>query len=259
MAYPQHNMPNLNGWSLLEQTDIEKRSSFKFHFSKEKAAFPASLLLNKQRMLSYMETVGDKIGSKEQRVIASMFFKRYVFCILTSSLYAMSMLNKQFDIRLENVVIIDEEDGEKEHSWLPSFSLQNSDGMPMVGNRENWRSSVVETLFAENISVMLDYLAANTKASKTMLWENALIYMAWLYNTWKGENHPPAIHERLEDDYQFLVKQAQGFHFGTTSNPFSILAARYEDHRFQQRKTCCLYYRTDGGTCCNTCPLKKAD
>ncbi|MDN4523778.1 IucA/IucC family C-terminal-domain containing protein [Fictibacillus fluitans] len=259
MAYPQHNTHNLIGWSLSEQTDIEKRSSFKFHFSNEKAAVPASLLLDSSRMLSYMETVGDKIGSKEQRVSASMFFKRYVFCILTSSLYAMSMLNKQFDIRLENVVIIDEEDDEKKHSWLPSFSLQNSEGMPMAGNREHWRSSVVETLFAKNISVMLNHLSSCTKASKAMLWENALIYISWLYNTWKDENHPPEILERLEDDYRFLVKRAEGFHFGTASNPFSKLAMRYEAHQFQQRKTCCLYYRTDGGTCCTTCPLKKAD
>ncbi|MDN4073811.1 IucA/IucC family C-terminal-domain containing protein [Fictibacillus terranigra] len=256
MVPAQLNMRDVIGWSESEKLYFENKCRFQFHFSKEKAAFAAKRLLNRENMLSFIEEAAKKIGSREDRVTASLFFKRYVFCCLTSSLYALSLRNKQFDMRLQNVIIIDEQD---KHSWLPSFSLQNLEGISMAGDRERWRSSVIEMIFAQNITILLDHLALYTKASKAMLWENALIYIAWLYDAWRSEEHPAHIKKRLEEDYRFIVQEAEGFHFGTSSNPFLNSSRKYEEKEMPKRQTCCLYYRTDGGTCCKTCPLKEAD
>ncbi len=256
MAHVQLNMRNVIGWSESERIYIENHCRFQFSFSKEKAAFAAEYLLEEENMLAFIKEAGKKIGSQEERVTASLFFKRYVFCCLTSSLYALSIRNKQFDMRVQNVIIIDEQE---KHSWLPSFSLQNIEGLSMAGDREKWRSSVIEMLFAQNISIMLDHLASYTKASRAMLWENALIYIAWLYNAWQSEDHPAPLKKQLEEDYRFIVQQAEGFHFGASSNPFLKSSRKYEEQEMKKRQTCCLYYRTDGGTCCKTCPMNEAD
>lgn len=188
--------------------------------------------------------------------MASLFFKRYVFCCLTSSLYALTMRNKQFDMRIQNVMILDDENL---HSWLPSFSLKNTEGLAMAGDRNRWRSYVIRTLFAENISIMLDHLARYTKASKAMLWENTLIYIAWVYNNWLSEEQSPSQRELIESDYAFIIRDADGSHFNRASNPFLHSGRKYEENERTRRQTCCLYYRTGDGTCCKTCPRTKAN
>ncbi|UZJ77494.1 hypothetical protein [Fictibacillus sp. KU28468] len=92
-----------------------------------------------------------------------------------------------------------------------------------------------------------------------MLWENALIYIAWLYNAWQSEAHPAPLKKQLEEGYRFIVQQAEGFYFGASSNPFLKSSKKYEEQEMKKRQTCCLYYKTDGGTCFKTCPMNEAD
>ncbi|EIT86300.1 hypothetical protein A374_05031 [Fictibacillus macauensis ZFHKF-1] len=244
-------MLNSLNWSSSEQAYFEKTCHFQFQFSKEHVAMEASSLFEDKKLEAFLTTIGPKIGSENKRVIASLFFKRYAFCCLTSSLYAMTFLNKQFDMRVQNVMLIDE--GEHQ-SWLPSFSLKNLEGLSMVGDRRKWRESALTTLFSENITPTLQQLASVTKASKAMLWENAFIYIVWLYQTWLHEDHSPELKATIAEDYAYIVKEAQGTLFNTSKNPFSSFIDACEKNHFTKRTTCCLYNQTEAGTCCKTCP-----
>jgi ferric iron reductase protein FhuF len=245
--------PKSNGWTADEKKHISSnyRFSFQAPFENE-AVVSAEQLLHEDNLLDFLDQTGPRIGSKQRPVTASLFFKRYAFCSLTSSLYRMTMLNKSFDMNIENVYLIDHN---SESMWLPSFTLKDASAQFSLESRGDWRSGVLETLFKENISVMLNHVAKTARISKATLWENAWIYIRWIYDTWLSEDHPSEVKQRIQDDYAFFM-DAPAYHFGLTKNPFHRFMAPIGCGPTKIRKTCCLYYKTENGTCCSTCPKR---
>lgn len=245
--------PKSNGWTADEKKHISSnyRFSFQAPFENE-AVISAGQLLNEDNLLDFLDQTGPRIGSTKRPVTASLFFKRYAFCSLTSSLYGMTMLNKSFDMNIKNVYLIDHN---SDAMWLPSFTLKDASAQMSSESREDWRSSVIETLFKENISVMLNHVAKSARISKATLWENAWIYIRWIYETWLSEDHPDEVKQRIQEDYAFFM-DAEAYHFGLTKNPFHRFMAPVGCGPTKVRKTCCLYYKTENGTCCSTCPKR---
>ncbi|MFC0189248.1 IucA/IucC family C-terminal-domain containing protein [Fictibacillus aquaticus] len=247
------NVPSAKGWTKDEQEFISSHYRFSFRSSSGEQVIPAQDLLDTDRLLAFLDEVGPKIGSDQTKVSASLFFKRYAFCSLTAALYAMTMLNKAFNTSISNVQLVDHESKEM---WLPSFTLTNADCFALAGNREEWRSIVLETIFKENITVMLNNVASAAKVSKAMLWENCWIYIRWLYEKWLSEEHPPAVLQQIQSDYQYISLSSPASLFGARKHPFVKLRTAGDLNGNKIRQTCCLYYRTEGGTCCKTCPKK---
>jgi ferric iron reductase protein FhuF len=245
--------PKSLGWTKDEKEHISSnyRFSFQAPFQNE-LVVSASQLLDDDTLLNFLDQTGPRIGAKQRPVTASLFFKRYAFCSLTSSLYGMTILNKSFDMNIKNVYLIDHT---SESMWLPSFTLKDASARICSESREDWRSSVLETLFKDNISIMLHHVAHTARISKATLWENAWIYIRWVYETWLAEDHPEDVKQRIQDDYAFFMNAA-AFHFGVSKNPFHRFALPIGCEDTKVRKTCCLYYKTDNGTCCKTCPKR---
>jgi ferric iron reductase protein FhuF len=247
------NTPDSYGWTSDEKEHISKNYRFSFQkpFDNE-IVISALNLLNEEVLLKFLAQTGPRIGSKQMPVTASLFFKRYAFCSLTSSLYAMTHLNKSFDMNIKNVYLIDHNSGSM---WLPSFTLKDASAITSDEPREKWRSDVLKTLFKDNLTIMVKHVANTAGISKAILWENAWIYLKWVYETWLSEDHPIEIKQRIQDDYTF-IKNAASFHFGLSKNPFQNFLPPAGSQPSTIRKTCCLYYKTDYGTCCSTCPKR---
>jgi ferric iron reductase protein FhuF len=247
------NTPNSYGWTSDEKAHISNNYRFSFQKPLENEVIvSASKLLDDETLLHYLDQTGPRIGSKQRPVTASLFFKRYAYCSLTASLYGMTMLNKSFDMKIENVYLIDHN---SENIWLPSFTLKDASAQIGLGSRDDWRSSILETLFKDNITIMLNHVSSTARISKATLWENAWIYIKWIYETWLAEEHPPHLKKRIQNDYTF-IKNAAAFHFGLNKNPFTKFLEPAGCHAQSIRKTCCLYYRTENGSCCSTCPKR---
>ncbi|MGA4721361.1 IucA/IucC family C-terminal-domain containing protein [Fictibacillus nanhaiensis] len=245
--------PKSNGWTAEEKNHISSNYRFSFQAPYEnEVVVSAEQLLNAAHLLQFLDQTGPRIGSNKRPVTASLFFKRYAFCSLTSCLYGMTILNKSFDMNIKNVYLIDHN---SDSMWLPSFTLKDASARIADENRADWRSSVIETLFKENMSVMLNHIASTARISKATLWENAWIYIRWVYETWLTEEHSAEVKQRIQEDYAFFM-EAPAFHFGLTKNPFHRFTAPIGCGPTKTRKTCCLYYKTDNGTCCSTCPKR---
>jgi ferric iron reductase protein FhuF len=245
--------PKSNGWTKDEKEHIS--SSYRFSFQapfENEHVVSASQLLDEETLLKYLDQTGPRIGAKQRSVTASLFFKRYAFCSLTSSLYGMTLLNKSFDMNIENVYLIDHA---SEGMWLPSFTLKDASAQICSETRADWKSGIIETLFKENISIMLNHVARTARISKATLWENAWIYIRWVYETWLSEDHSDEMKQRIQEDYAFFM-DASAYHFGLSKNPFQRFAPPVGCGTSKVRKTCCLYYKTENGTCCSTCPKR---
>ncbi|MBY6036451.1 (2Fe-2S)-binding protein [Fictibacillus nanhaiensis] len=246
--------PKSTGWTADEKNHISHNYRFSFQAPfKNEGVVAAEQLLDEVKLLDFLDQTGPRIGSKQRPVTASLFFKRYAFCSLTACLYGMTMLNKSFDMKIENVYLIDHN---SESMWLPSFTLKDASAARHCnGSREDFRSIVLETLFKENVTIMLSHVAGAARISKATLWENAWIYIRWIYETWLSEDHSEEMKQRIQEDYAFFM-DAPAFHFGLSKNPFHRFAPPSGCEQTKVRKTCCLYYKTENGTCCSTCPKR---
>jgi ferric iron reductase protein FhuF len=207
-------------------------------------------------LIDYVAKVRDRIGADNDAVAASMLIKRYSF-LAAMSLYAMSVWNKRLLLSPERIWM---ETDDSDDMWLPTFRFEELKAEICTGCRDQWREETVRQLFAGHFSPLMEKLRCITKISAHILWENIAIYIYWLYETLGKDDSLAYIHEQLYNDFHFLVHDADGALFGTLrQNPLKRFWKG--NAGVKQRTTCCLYYQTEGGTHCQTCPcsIRKRD
>lgn len=200
-------------------------------------------------LIDYVAKVSDRIGAANDAVAASMLIKRYSF-LVAMSLYAMSVWNKRLVLSPERIWM---ETDDHDDRWLPTFRFEEPKTEICTGCRDQWREETVRQLFAVQLFPLIEKLRKITKISAHILWENIAIYIYWLYETLMNDETLAHVHEQLCDDFHYLVNDADGALFGTPrQNPLKRFWKG--DANSRQRSTCCLYYQTDGGSHCQTCP-----
>ncbi|MCM3629629.1 (2Fe-2S)-binding protein [Paenibacillus glycanilyticus] len=225
-------------------------------------SLPVNDLLDPEKSRIYMERVAPIFRSSLSTASVSMFMKRYGFLAAAPALYAMSLLDKGLDCSAANSHL---ESLYKGDTWLPKLRLSDMTvSLPEEGKREEWRDLIMKRLFADNISLVLQSLKKLVPVSSAVLWENAAIYIFWLYEKRMGEGAAPEQRARMEEDFRYLVQEAPGHLFGESRNPLTRFYTEkrrtkaYEDP-VRIRKTCCYYYQTTPGEedFCGGCPKVK--
>ncbi|MEH7118576.1 siderophore-iron reductase FhuF [Neobacillus vireti] len=208
-------------------------------------------LLDDRFLQEFLKKLSDVMGAPNEKAAASMFIKRYAF-VAVLSLYSMTVWNKRLDVSLPNIKMEMPEPGK---DWLPSFSLVNETLQSWNGqDRTKWRKEMVNSLFAENIEILIQKLAKTTGISKLILWENIAVYLFWLYET---ELKNSKLTNGVED-FTYLLFEAEGPLFGAYNlNPlhryYKINVVEW-DNEVRIRNTCCFSYQLRAGKRCKTCP-----
>ncbi|SFI90574.1 siderophore-iron reductase FhuF [Thermoflavimicrobium dichotomicum] len=205
----------------------------------------------------FLSQLSALLGSPSLKVTASQFAKRYVYLAILPALYAMSIWDKQLPVYTENSWI---ESDFKQGRWLPRLRLERLATSSWRGSREKWRDQVLHNLFAENVTTIWRALVRVTGISASILWENAAVYIFWLYEK-KLKDLDQQKRLQAFKDFQYLL-QADPFLFGETENPLaqwytSKVYLIEEEELIRVRQTCCLYYQVNAeGLCCRTCPRR---
>ena len=176
-------------------------------------------------------------------------------------LYAMTFYNKGLDADIGNchVESLFREDG----VWLPELRLTDCQvSIPAENDRREWRDQVLRSLFAGNIAKLWRAFSRANRVSAATLWENTAVNLFWLYEKRIGEAASPVQQLRIQEDYDYLLS-APGDLFGEKTNPLvKFDSAKVQHPEYEQplriRKTCCLYYLTEGErSYCSICPKDK--
>ncbi|MCR2803969.1 IucA/IucC family C-terminal-domain containing protein [Paenibacillus soyae] len=218
-------------------------------------------LLDAAECASYIGRVSGLFGATANSVGASLFAKRYSYMVAVPVLYAMTMYNKGLKASIDNchVESMLREDG----VWIPKLRLGDWE-TSIAGDhdRREWRDRVLRSLFADNIGKLWRALSKANRVSAATLWENTAVNIYWLYEKKIGEAADSAQLSRIREDYDYLLS-APGELFGEKSNPLGkfdspkVLLPEYEQP-IRIRKTCCLYYQTEGErSYCSICPKDK--
>jgi ferric iron reductase protein FhuF len=162
----------------------------------------------------------------------------------------MSVWNKRLVLSPERIWL---ETDDRVAMWMPMFRFEKLEAEECASCRSQWREETVRRLFAKHVFPLIAKLQKTTKISSYILWENIAIYIYWIYETLLNDETLAHIHPQLRDDFRFLVHEADGELFGTLrQNPLKRFWKG--NAGVKQRTTCCLYYQTEGGTHCQTCP-----
>lgn len=218
-------------------------------------------LLDETECAGYIERISRLFGATSGSVGGSLFAKRYSFMAATPVLYAMTMYNKGLDASIENchVESMFREDG----VWIPKLRLNDwQAGVAEDGGRHEWRDRVLRSLFAGNLAKLWRAISKANRVSAATLWENTAVNIYWLYEKRIGEAADSSQQARIREDYHYLLS-APGELFGEKSNPlakFDSPKVKLPDYEqpLRIRKTCCLYYQTEGErSYCSICPKDK--
>ncbi|MFF2480293.1 IucA/IucC family C-terminal-domain containing protein [Paenibacillus sp. NPDC058071] len=219
----------------------------------------AADLLDGEKCREYGNKIILNFATANRTVSFSLFAKRYAFMMVATGLSAMSLFNKAMDYSIANCHI---ESFRNEQTWLLKLRLnERKASRPVSGKRGEWRDEVIRSLFAGNIAMAWRSIAETEPISKAVLWENAAIYVYWLYEKNMAAEQDEQRRERMHEDFQYLLHDAPGSLFGEKANPLAkynspkIVVPKLEAP-IRVRKTCCYYYMTSDETddYCNTCP-----
>ncbi|WP_175478156.1 IucA/IucC family C-terminal-domain containing protein [Bacillus sp. UNCCL13] len=251
--------------SELSKQEQEELSEFRLSFiGDKKEAIHTVQFLDPLFLKTYLQELSLKIGSPSLKVTASIFMKRYAF-LAVIGLFAMSRWDKRIDLSMKNVWL---ENASNSFIWLPAFSLDNPVAVELdsTTERDEWRKSVIDELFSQHISLLIEQLNKVTKISKLILWENIAVYVFWLYETVLSGAGDEERQQMIENDFKFIFTGAGGQLYGQYNhNPL----ARFNhpkkhfvetNEEIRIRKTCCFSYKLGSSMKrCKTCPCQPID
>ncbi|TXC91159.1 hypothetical protein FS935_09675 [Metabacillus litoralis] len=232
----------------------------KYRLSCEKATTQSSItgqaLVKPEQLQKLLESkeIQLKLNTSNHKVIGSMIMKRYAF-LAALVLYAMSVYNKGINSSLANLSL---QTDENDPIWLPSFYFEDLEVTTPEKSRNEWRATVVESLFKSNITKIVSAISREAKISKMILWENTAIYLFWMYESILEEGkYEEETLARIKEDFQFIVTKAPSDLFGRKgTNPLSKFYHPKKDD-IRKRSTCCLFYLTSKNSDrCKTCPIE---
>jgi ferric iron reductase protein FhuF len=181
-----------------------------------------------------VDAVGAWLGTGERRVAASMVVLGY----------SARLLGPTLAVLLRDGILLDTRPANVRYSYAPDHGFRLSltepsgwRGAPL----DAWRTDVIDG----HLSMVIAAVHADVPVATALLWGNVASGIAATVRTLAAHGTVPVTHARpvLE---QLLAT-------GPLTN-----SGRLRDLAFT-RRTCCLYYRIDGGGTCGDCPLTCGD
>ncbi len=285
-----HNIPG--GWTpeqwqmLTEQLRITNVPS-----NDRQHSVPVSQLLDEEGALRYLQQLQDIYESDDLTYIASMLAKRYSYMIVAPALYAMTIYGKGIHLAPESCTLESHFRGE---IWLPNVRLDKPEAIELhlepdparkqqsvsevdtdkpfsaccdqeeIARQQEIRERYLATIFAGHLYPVWHSLSRAAGISRAILWENAAIYVYYVYETLLADPMYDSHREQISADFAYLTEEAPASLFGEKWNPLArfntpkrISPGSEQPKRI--RKTCCLYYLAgeDAGYC-SVCPKREA-
>ncbi|ULO10109.1 (2Fe-2S)-binding protein [Paenibacillus sp. 19GGS1-52] len=226
-------------------------------------SFVALELTNEENMRAFVGTYRPLMKALDDRAVAA-YFANWLSTLALAVQYSLTFYLSVPVINLSNLQI----------HLIPAngycrvaFSLKGwrmtEAPIDEVG-REAWRDEVLVLFYRDTMAPLLNKMAEVGGLPMSEVWGQLPTKFNYYIEILAKEMGDPSLVHRLYQDYQYLVKDVPAEVFGISRNPFQVLVRTIEDiadpdKNVQMRNRCCLYYRTDGGSYCYTCPRLKEE
>ncbi|EFM10768.1 conserved hypothetical protein [Paenibacillus curdlanolyticus YK9] len=128
-------------------------------------------------------------------------------------------------------------------------------------HRIEQRNELLASLYAKTIRPMIESLHRVTGTPLVQMW-GSFPRITYTYEHLIAQEQDEVSRKRLEDDYSYIKEEMPADAFGMKRNPYkhkyTLLDNPYNpDEPYKMKPTCCMFYRTEEGYYCYTCPRLK--
>ncbi|WP_201318449.1 IucA/IucC family C-terminal-domain containing protein [Paenibacillus sp. EPM92] len=235
----------------------------KYHIRREDpehliCSIPAAELLERPNMQQFLELYGTRIHALEPAACAA-YFSGWLGYAAFAQQYALSFHNQALDLSLSNFVV---QLHVKESYTAISFKLVREAAQPAPAGeaeRTAWLRRTLTELYGTTFRPLLEAASEAAGIEVGQLWGQFPTKLNYLMDDLLAEAEEHELRERIAEDYNRLRQELNSEVFGRAKNPLDVKIRWMEDlkdpdKRIRMKNACCLYYRTEGGFCCYTCP-----
>ncbi|MEK8131984.1 (2Fe-2S)-binding protein [Paenibacillus filicis] len=224
---------------------------------------PAAELLQPGVMNSFLELYGQRIKALEPAA-AAVYMGSWLGFLALGQQYVLSAHNRCLDMSLDNLVI---QLYEKDSYTLVSFKLgEGPEGSAPeeLSAREGWLGATLEALYGCTLRPLLAAIAEASGVEIGQLWGQFPTKFNYYIDYLTSGDSPAELKERIQEDYRYLRQELPAEVFGRKKNPLDVKVRMIESlkepgKQMRMKNACCLYYRTEGGQYCYSCPRMKEE
>lgn len=215
------------------------------------------VLMDRDQAVFFLRDLTERLQSPSLFVTASQLLKQYSYSLLVPAFYAMTLLDKGLNVEADNCLF--EVSFPGEGAWRTRLHLKDREvSSPEGSGRASWREGFVGAVFRDHLTKVIHTVSEVSGLSTAVLWENASVYLYWMYETFMPGKADEEQKMRISEDFRYMLNAHPSL-FGERENPLSRFYCDKctlpgSDQPVRIRKTCCLYYEIGDGQLCQTCP-----
>ncbi|NQX67484.1 (2Fe-2S)-binding protein [Paenibacillus alba] len=130
-----------------------------------------------------------------------------------------------------------------------------------------WREERLSHWYEAHIRPIVEATSRAVEVDLTHLWRLFPMRLRYMFDQLEEATSSEELLKRYEEDWTFLTKGLSGDPFGRSRNPLDVKinfvdypgAPGEPDKQLRMKMACCMYYRTEGGNYCYTCPRMKPE
>lgn len=214
-------------------------------------------LLDQQEAGRLMKLYAELIKAKVPEA-AGTYFCGWLGGLCAAVQYLLSHHHTALQLGLNNITLQLYLDEREKPSF--AFVLHDETYDENTGDRDSWREAVLTRFYSQTVKPVIEALADAVRVDPSILWGVMPTGVYYRYEEMlqlAADND--TLSAQIKDDFECMVHGIQGRVFGRKKNPFhisfkSIPCWKNPKEQIRQKAGCCLYYQTEGGTYCYTCP-----
>lgn len=226
-------------------------------------SFAARELTRENGMRAFIECYRPLIKGLDDKAAATYFAGAFGNVALAVQ-YALSVYSVMPEVSLSglSVHLIP-----AEGYWRVAFSLGGWAFTPAPADAEQrlaWRNDRLTQFYRETAEPLFSALSNVTGLGLSEIWGQLPTKFNYYLELLAAGSANTGLMETLQADYNYLKDEMPASVFQLPRNPFHVTVRRIEAladaaSTVQMRNRCCLYYRTEGGSYCYTCPRLKEE
>ncbi|AIQ18654.1 hypothetical protein H70357_19580 [Paenibacillus sp. FSL H7-0357] len=226
-------------------------------------SFTAQDLINVEGIRAFVDCYGPLMKALDDKAVAA-YFGGWFSSLALAVQYSVSLYSNVPVINLSNLRI----------HLIPAsgycrvaFSLNSWVMEPAPADeqgRVTWRNKVFTEFYRNTASPLLRTMSAASGLRLGEIWGQLPSKFNYYIEMLAAGDSNKEFLIHVQDDYSYLRKGLAAEVFQLPRNPFDVEVRKIEsladpEQRVHMRNRCCLYYRTEGGSVCYTCPRLKEE